>query len=143
MTASESHGSRSDSSTLCQQRNMTVVTRKIPPCAAGKECDIAGCPRSQRDLGLEARQGFGVEAPGLSPVKKGPRNKGASQAAEKLRMNDERAKFGGCETINQPSRIVPRASWCDPFFALSDKLSFSAACLAPGFSFMLLPLSRG
>src|SRR5277367_3074608 len=56
---------------------------------------------------------------------------GAKQAAEKLRMNDERAKFEGCETINQPSRIVPRASWCDPFFALSDKLSFSAACLAP------------
>src|SRR5277367_422608 len=56
---------------------------------------------------------------------------GAKQAAEKLRMNDERAKFEGCETINQPSRIVPRASRCDPFFALSDKLSFSAACKAP------------
>jgi hypothetical protein len=46
-------------------------------------------------------------------------------------MNDERAKFEGCKTINQPSQIAPRASWCDPFFAPFEKLSFSAACSAP------------
>jgi hypothetical protein len=55
---------------------------------------------------------------------------GAKQAAEKLGMNDERAKFEGCKTINQPSQIAPRASWCDPFFAPFEKLSFSAACEA-------------
>jgi hypothetical protein len=56
---------------------------------------------------------------------------GAKQAAEKLRRDGERAEFGGCKTINQPSRIVPRASWRDPFFALFEKSSFSAACKAP------------
>jgi hypothetical protein len=30
---------------------------------------------------------------------------GAEQAAEKLRRDGERAEFGGCKTINQPSRI--------------------------------------
>jgi len=57
----------------------------------------------------------------------------ASQAAEKLRMDGERGKFGGCKTIDQPSRIVPRASWRDPFSALFEKSSFSAACEAVPF----------
>jgi hypothetical protein len=43
-------------------------------------------------------------------------------------MNGERAKFGGWKTIIRALRIVPRASLRDPFFALSEKLSFSAAC---------------
>jgi hypothetical protein len=34
------------------------------------------------------------------------------------------------ETISEPSRIVPGASWRDPFFALLEKSSFSAACQA-------------
>jgi hypothetical protein len=55
----------------------------------------------------------------------------ALQAAEKLRMGGEMAKIGGWKTISQPSRIVPGASWRDPFFALFEKSSFSAACLAP------------
>ena len=46
-------------------------------------------------------------------------------------MEGERAKFGGCKTIDQPSRIVPGSSWRDSFFALFEKSSFSAACLAP------------
>jgi hypothetical protein len=45
-------------------------------------------------------------------------------------MDGEGAKFGGCKTINRPSRIAPGASWRDPFFATFEKLSFSAACLA-------------
>src|ERR1035437_81420 len=57
----------------------------------------------------------------------------AKQAAEKLRMNGERAKIGGWKTISRASRIVPGASWRDPFFALSEKLSFSAACKAAPF----------
>ena len=55
----------------------------------------------------------------------------ALQAAEKLQMEGERAKFGGCKTNDQPSRIVPGSSWRDSFFALFEKSSFSAACLAP------------
>jgi hypothetical protein len=55
----------------------------------------------------------------------------ALQAAEKLRMGGEKADFEGYKTINPTSRIVPRASQLDPFFALCGKLSFSAACLAP------------
>jgi hypothetical protein len=39
-------------------------------------------------------------------------------------MDSERAKFGGCKTINQPSRIVSKASWRDPFFTPFEKLSF-------------------
>jgi hypothetical protein len=54
----------------------------------------------------------------------------ASQVAEKLRMNGERAKIGGWKTISRASWIVPGASWRNPFFALSEKLSFSAACSA-------------
>jgi hypothetical protein len=54
----------------------------------------------------------------------------AKQAAEKLRTNGERAKFAGWKTINQLSRIVPGAFWCDLFWALFEKSSFSAACLA-------------
>jgi hypothetical protein len=54
----------------------------------------------------------------------------ASQAAEKLRMYGERTKFAGWKTISQASRIVPGASWCDPFLTPSEKLSFSAACSA-------------
>jgi beta-aspartyl-peptidase (threonine type) len=46
-------------------------------------------------------------------------------------MGGEMAKIGGWKTISQPSRIVPGASWRDPFFALFEKSSFSAACLAP------------
>jgi hypothetical protein len=56
----------------------------------------------------------------------------ASQAAEKLRMEGEKAKFGGCKTIDRPSRIVPAASWRDPFFAPFEKLSFSASCSGQG-----------
>jgi hypothetical protein len=67
----------------------------------------------------------------------------ALQAAEKLRRDGERAEFGGCKTINQPSRIVPRASWRDPFFALFEKSSFSAACLAPEGVFGNRQLSLG
>jgi hypothetical protein len=55
---------------------------------------------------------------------------GAKQAAEKLRMDGERAEIGGWKTISEPSRIVPGASWRDPFFALLEKSSFSAACKA-------------
>jgi hypothetical protein len=47
-------------------------------------------------------------------------------------MGGEMAKIGGWKTISQPSRIVPGASWRDPFFALFEKSSFSAACEAPG-----------
>ena len=57
----------------------------------------------------------------------------AKQAAEKLRRYGERAKSGGCKTISQPLRIAPRASWCDSFFALLGKSSFSAACKAVPF----------
>jgi len=45
-------------------------------------------------------------------------------------MEGERAKFGGCKTIDHPSRIVPGSSWRDSFFALFEKSSFSAACEA-------------
>jgi hypothetical protein len=45
-------------------------------------------------------------------------------------MGGEMAKIGGWKTISQPSRIVPGASWRDPFFALFEKSSFSAACEA-------------
>jgi hypothetical protein len=50
------------------------------------------------------------------------------QAAKKLQMDGERANFEECKTINHPSRIVLRAFWRYPFFALFEKLSFSAAC---------------
>jgi hypothetical protein len=45
-------------------------------------------------------------------------------------MDGERAEIGGWKTISEPSRIVPGASWRDPFFALLEKSSFSAACKA-------------
>jgi hypothetical protein len=45
-------------------------------------------------------------------------------------MGGEMAKIGGWKTISQPSRIVSGASWRDPFFALFEKSSFSAACKA-------------
>jgi hypothetical protein len=48
-------------------------------------------------------------------------------------MDGEREKIGGSKTINQPPRIVPGASWRDPFFAPFEKLSFSAACKAVPF----------
>jgi hypothetical protein len=51
-------------------------------------------------------------------------NRWALQAAEKLRMYGEREKFAGWKTISQASRIVPGASWRDPFFTPSEKLSF-------------------
>jgi hypothetical protein len=64
------------------------------------------------------------------PLDEADSSSGAKEAAEKLRIDSERAKFGGCKTINQPSRIVPGASWRDLFFAPFERLSFSAACKA-------------
>jgi hypothetical protein len=61
----------------------------------------------------------------------------AKEAAEKLRTNCKRVKFGGCKTINSPLRIVPRAFWRDPFFVLFEKASFSAACLAMPFQIVV------
>ena len=72
-----------------------------------------------------------MKGTGFSPYITFAKSPWALQAAEKVRMDSERAQFGRCKTINQPSRIDPGASWRDPFFAPFGKLSFSAACLAP------------
>ena len=39
-------------------------------------------------------------------------------------MYGERAKFAGWKTISQASRIVPGASWRDPFFHLFREIEF-------------------
>ena len=48
-------------------------------------------------------------------------------------MYGEKTKFAGWKTISQASRILPSASWRDPFFTPSEKLSFSAAYTAAWF----------
>jgi hypothetical protein len=50
------------------------------------------------------------------------------QLAEKVGMESKRAKFGGCKTISQSSRIVPGASWRVPFFVRFEKSTFPASC---------------
>ena len=55
----------------------------------------------------------------------------AKQAAEKLRMDGERAEIGGYKIITRVLQIVSGAFWSDLFLPPSGELSFSAACKAP------------
>jgi len=123
---------------LRQSHQKSAHSYEGSSAALSKKHEVSGQDFSRAENGEEKHGALAPEGNadvlkghGFSRANQLEKEPGALQAAEKLQMEGERAKFGGCKTIDQPSRIVPGASWRDSFFTLFGKLSFSAACLAP------------